>query len=163
MSLTQQAMTPVPALTYGNPPIPAVITCHIAVWFWAALEAQARGLTTRKTATETLERIVRMPGGAQGAMMALPHVGMADYGVPAPPALPPAGTVLRWSSGATHSAIVTGPDAITGYNQGAQFVSAVGIPGRTQCRGGEMAPGHRACYMIPEVNVINAAGLVFSL
>jgi hypothetical protein len=64
VALAQRAMTPLPpGLTYGNPPIPAVITCHIAVWFWAAQEAQARGLTNAKAPTATLQRIVAMPGG----------------------------------------------------------------------------------------------------
>src|SRR5688572_29907814 len=64
MALAQLAI-PIPPLTYGNPPIPAVITCHIAVWFWAAQEAQARGLTGAKAPGATLARIVAMPGGPQ--------------------------------------------------------------------------------------------------
>jgi hypothetical protein len=162
MALAQLAI-PIPPLTYGNPPIPAVITCHIAVWFWAAQEAQARGLTGAKAPGATLARIVAMPGGPQNAMMALPHSGMVNYGAAMPPALPAAGTVLRWATGATHSAVVTGPDTITGYNQGSQFVTAIGMPGRTQCRRADMAAGQRICYTIPEATIVNAAGLVFSL
>jgi hypothetical protein len=164
VALAQRAMTPLPpGLTYGNPPIPAVITCHIAVWFWAAQEAQARGLTNAKAPTATLQRIVAMPGGPQNALMALPHAGMVQYAGPVLPPLPPPGTVLRWATGATHSAIVTGLDAITGYNQGQQFVTAIGQPGRTVCQRAAMAPGHVACYMIDENTVVNAAGAVFNL
>src|SRR5215831_16208853 len=72
MALSQRAHTPLPALTYGNPPIAIQITCHIAVWYWAAQEAQARGLTNAKAPEATLRRIVNMPGGPQGAMMAVP-------------------------------------------------------------------------------------------
>jgi len=157
MALTQRALTPLPALTFGPAAIPVPITCHIAVWFWAAQEAQALGLTGAKAPATTLQRIVTLPGGPQAAMMGLAHVGAVNYGGGALPALPPPGTVLRWASGATHSAIVTGPDAIVGYNQGAQFVSAVGQTGRTQCRRADMAAGHRLCYMIPEATVVNAA------
>jgi hypothetical protein len=157
MALSQHALTALPALTFGNPPIAVPITCHVAVWFWAAQEAQARGLTGAKAPATTLQRIVNLPGGPQAAMMNLAHAGAVNYGGAALPALPPVGTVLRWATGATHSAIVTGPDAISGYNQGVQFVSAVGNTGRTQCRRADMAPGHRLCYMIPEATVVNAA------
>src|SRR5262245_60863347 len=114
MALSQQAQTPLPPLTFGNPPIPVPITCHVAVWFWAAQEAQARGLTSAKAPGATLQRIVNLPGGPQAAMMGLAHVGAVDYNVAVLPGLPPAGTVLRWATGATHSAIVTGPDDIVG-------------------------------------------------
>ena len=163
MALAQRALTPLPNLTYGNPPIPVAITCHIAVWFWAAQEAQARGLTQNKAPQTTLQRIIAMPSGPQNAMLALPHVGMVNYAGPAMPALPPIGTVLRWSSGATHSAVVTGGDAIAGYNQGQQFPNVVGQSGRTVCRRADMAPAHRSCYMIPEATLVNAAGVVFNL
>jgi hypothetical protein len=163
MALSQRAHTPLPALTYGNPPIAIQITCHIAVWYWAAQEAQGRGLTNAKAPEATLRRIVNMPGGPQGAMMAIPTGVALNFGaMPAPP-LPAVGTVLRWATGATHSAVFTGPNAVLGYNQGTQFATAVGVPGYARCRLANLAPGHLVVSVIPEAAIVNAAGVVFNL
>ena len=54
MPLATRALTAIP-------PVPGVaITCHVAVWFWAAQEAQWQGLTQSKTPLATLQRIVAM-------------------------------------------------------------------------------------------------------
>src|SRR5690606_9875760 len=75
--------------------------------------------------------------------------------------LPAPGSVLRWTSGATHSAVVTGVDSIAGYNQGQQFVGA-GM-GRTVRRSADVHPAHTAVSIILETTIVNAAGVVFNL
>ncbi len=155
MPLGAQASVPIP-------PSGVQITCHVAVWFWAAQEAQRIGLTASKAPLATLQRIAAMPGGPQGAMLALPHVGAVNFAGPNPPNLPPIGTVLRWNSLPTHSAIVTGGDAITGYNQAA-FLPGVISAFRTTARRADFHPNHGLVYMIPEATVVQAAGAVFNL
>jgi hypothetical protein len=154
MALAARALIPLP-------PAPA-ITCHVAVWYWAAQEAQALGLTQAKSPMATLVRIANMPGGAQGAMLALAHAGMANYVGPGMPPLPPPGTVFRWNTGATHAAIVTGADAITGHNQLGFFNN---VPGVIRCTAhrADFNPPHTLVYLIPEATIVNAAGLVFNL
>jgi hypothetical protein len=153
MALATHALTPLPP---GAP-----ITCHVAVWYWAAQEAQALGLTQAKAPMATLMRIAAMPGGAQGAMLALAHAGMANYVGPGMPPLPPPGTVLRWNTGATHSAIATGVDAVTGYNQLGFFNN---VPAFIRCSAhrANFNPAHTLVYLIPEATIVNAAG-VFNL
>lgn len=153
MPLSVAALSPLPMIA-----LPVPLTCHVAVWFWAAQEAQARGLTEAKAPQSTLQRIVAMPGGPQTAMMALPATGLLQLTAAA---LPPPGSVLRWSSGATHSAVVTGADAIAGYNQAQQFPGA-GI-GRTVRRRLDVHPGHGTAAVLLETTVVTAAGLVFNL
>lgn len=156
MALAQQALTPLPT-------VPGVIlTCHVAVWYWAAQEAQARNLTGTKAPLTTLQRIAAMPAGPQNAMMALPHIATINLTLALPP-LPARGHVLRWASGATHSAIVTGPDAITGYNQGQQFPAVAGNAGRTVCRRNEVHVAHGVCAILSENDIVHAAGVVFNL
>jgi hypothetical protein len=150
MALAAHALTPLPP----GPPI----TCHVAVWYWAAQEAQALGLAQAKAPMATLMRIAVMPGGAQGAMLALAHAAMANYFGPGMPPLPPPGTVLRWSSGATHSAIATGVDAVTGYNQLGFFNN---VPAFLRCSAhrADFNPLHTFVYLIPEATIVTAAGL----
>lgn len=153
-----------PLADYALLPLPPThgLTCHVATWFWAAQEAQARGMSGMKAPLTTLQRIVAMPGGPQAAMMALPHVGMAHYAGAVLPVLPPRGTVLRWNSAPTHSAVVTGADAITGYNQSA-FLLNVPAMVRSTGRRSDFHPAHADVYLIPEDTIVNAAGNVFSL
>jgi len=155
MSLAAQASVPIP-------PSGVQMTCHVAVWFWAAQEAQRIGLTAAKSPLATLQRIGAMANGPQRAMMNLPHVGAVNFAGVNPPNLPPIGTVLRWNSLPTHSAIVTGGDAITGYNQAA-FLPGVVSAFRTTARRADFHPNHGLVYMIPEATVVQAAGLVFNL
>lgn len=154
MPLASFAFAPLPSINVAVP-----ITCHVAVWFWAAQEAQARGLTGAKAPESTLRRIAAMPGGPQNAMLALPTSGNVVLGPGA--FLPAPGSVLRWTSGATHSAVVTGVDSIAGYNQGQQFVGA-GM-GRTVRRSADVHPAHTAVSIILETTIVNAAGVVFNL
>jgi hypothetical protein len=154
MPLAVQASNQIPAI----PGFPAVaITCHVAVWYWAAKEAQALGRTGAKTAKDILERIVAMPDGPQRAMLALRYTHTADYAGRRMPPLPPAGTVLRWNTGATHAAVVTGPDAITGYNQ-LGFLQNVAAFVHTTAHRADFHPSHTMVYLIPEATIVNAAG-----
>lgn len=151
MALAAHALTPLPP----GPPI----TCHVAVWYWAAQEAQALGLAPAKSPMATLGRIAALPGGGQVAMLALAHAGMANYAGLGMPPLPPPGTVLRWNTGATHAAIVTGADAITGYNQLGFFNN---VPAFIRCTAyrADFNPPHTLVYLIPEATIVNTAGLL---
>ena len=70
------------------------ITCHQAVWFWAAEEATAQGLVPARTLLARMGNIANMPGTAQGAMLRLPRASAFDFNHN--PAMPPQGTVLLW-------------------------------------------------------------------
>lgn len=146
----------------GIPPGAGVaLTCHVATWYWAAQEAQARGLTTPKAPLRTLQRIAAMPGGPQGAMLALPRSGQWDFNIH--PNTPPAGTVLLWTAGATHSAVVTAGGTIRGYNQVAQFAPNITDPGLTTGTPQDLGAVHRQCYTIAENDIVNAAGVILNL
>jgi hypothetical protein len=157
MTLQDQAIVAVPPTV---PPVP--ITCHVAVWFWAAQEAQAQGLTGAKAPQATLQRIAAMPGAPQGAMLALPRVPGVAFNFAAAPPLPAAGTVLLWTGGPTHSAIVTGPNALTSYNQGPCF-NVGGNMGYTTVTAADNLPGQNLCYQILAADIVHAAGVVFNL
>jgi hypothetical protein len=150
-SLASQALTSVP-------PIGIPLTCHVAVWYWAAQEAQALGLTGRKAPQKTLQNIAALPvgGGPQAAMMALPRSGLWDFAMI--PSTPPAGTVLLWTGGATHVAVVTGNNTIRGYNQVVQFNPAIVSTNLTSGRVNELAPAQRVVHTITEATIVNAAG-----
>ena len=94
------------------------ITCHQAVWFWAAEETTAQGLVPARTLLARMETSPDMPGYGPGAMLRLPRVSAFDFNQK--PATPPQGTVLLWLTAPTHSAVVT-PHGISGYNQGCIF------------------------------------------
>ncbi len=145
------------------PPIPQVeYACHSAVWYWAAQEAQALQYTTVKTQETTLGNIVAIPNGPMAAMNGLPRgaaLNLADPNL----VLPPAGTVLLWTDGAGHAAVVTGPNQISGYNQIAQFVVPGNDRGFTQMAPAAVKPATAVCYPITEDNIVKTAGEVFRL
>jgi hypothetical protein len=142
---------------FALPAVGVPITCHVAVWYWAAQEAMALGLTGLKGAMATFMNIAAMPNGPQGEMLALAHAGMASYAGPGMPPLPPAGTVLRWNTGATHAAIVTGPNAISGHNQLGFFLNVPAVVYSTATLADFNAP-HTMVYLIPEATIVQAAG-----
>ena len=74
MPLAVQALTPIvmPVAGIG-------ITCHQAVWYWAALEADAQGLTAPRPILTRMANIAGIPNGAQAAMLALPRAGMLNF------------------------------------------------------------------------------------
>lgn len=150
MTLALQALVALPV-------VPGVaMTCHVATWFWAAREAQALGLCAVKAPIVTLGNIAAMgPLAAQPALLALPRSGTWNFAIT--PATPPDGHVLVWPAGGTHSAVVTAPNAITGYNQCAQFPVFVHNPGHTTGTPGQLAANQRVCSVVTEAAIVAAA------
>ena len=145
--LADRPLTPVP-------PVPNVgLACHSVTWYWAAQEAQSRNAKFHKEALDTLMNIGSMPGGAQAAMLALPRSGSWDFSIT--PTTPPAGTVLLWTESPTHSAVVTGPGLITGYNQSCVFptkgssISTGRLP--------ELRADRQRCFTISDTTIVAAA------
>ena len=133
-----------------NPPVP--LTCHVAVWFWAALEAQGRGLVAQKTTRDRLIAICSIPVGPQQAMLNLPRIGDRNYAWSS--TLPAVGTVMVWTSGATHSAVALS-NKIAGYNQCQQF----GVVDRayTLCTVNQLVAGQKKVYFVREDIIVAAA------
>lgn len=140
---------------------PAPLTCHVAVWYWAALEAAAQGLTSNKPMVTRANNISTMPQGAQRAMLALPRSGTWTATGPNP-ALPPVGTVLLWDAPPTHSAIVTA-QGITGYNQACVFSPYITQHTYTHGQPVQIQLPKRTCHTIAELTIVRAAGGVFHL
>jgi hypothetical protein len=150
MALAQHALTAIP-------PVPNVaMTCHVATWFWAALEAQAQNLCSAKPPLVTLGNIATMALPAQLAMLALVRSGTWDFGIT--PITPPVGNVLVWRDGGTHSAVVTALNAITGYNQVVQFPALQNQFGHTTGTPAQIAPAYRRCTVIAESTIVTRAG-----
>ncbi len=152
MPLAAQALAPLPV-------VPGVaLTCHVATWFWAAQEAQALGMCAVKPVLTTLGNIAAMAPAAQPEILALVRAGSWNFGIT--PVTPPAGSVLLWPLGGTHSAVVSAPNAITGYNQVVQFPAFPGLFGHTTRTVAQLGANHRLCAVIPEsVIVARAAAL----
>jgi hypothetical protein len=127
----------------------------VATWFWAATEAQNLGLSTAKAPLTTLQNIVAMNPAAQAAILAIPSAGNWNFNLV--PNTPPAGTVLVWPAGGTHSAIVTANDQITGYNQGAQLPLFVNNTGRTNGRVSELGANQKQCHTVSEAAIVAQA------
>jgi hypothetical protein len=146
MFLSDETTIPIPRIT--------LISCHVAVWYWARRVAEDRGLAMGVlTPQELLSRIGSMQGAGQPAMLALPRAGQWDLTAKAQP---PVNTVLLWTGGATHSAVVTGDGQITGYNQGfiyGQTPKSV-LSTITSAQG---LPAFKLCYTISETTIIKAA------
>jgi len=144
--------------TVAETAIPSIgipLTCHAAVWCWAAQEAQSRGLTSRKTTKTTLENIVGLPKGPQQAMLALSRSGQWDFTIT--PTAPPAGTVLLWTESPTHTAIVLASGGIRGYNQKCVFPTATDFV-MTTCTPDQIGADHKRCQTISETTIVTAAG-----
>lgn len=150
MTLAARSLVPVPA-------IPGVgMTCHSSTWFWAAKEAQALGRSTAKTDLVTLGNIGVMQ--AQQQMLALVGPGRsANWDFSKVGVTPPPGSVLIWTSGATHSAVMSAANSISGCNQPVQF-PGVGT-GHTTNAPGALAANQRMCVVVSEAAIIAAAAL----
>jgi hypothetical protein len=149
MALAARALAPIPS-------VPGVaLTCHVAVWYWAAQEAQARGLTAARAPLATLQNIAGMVGGPQAAMLALARSGNWNFNLV--PNTPPTGTVLLWTGGATHSAVVVAANQVRGYSQVAQFPAIVNV-GLTTGTPAQLGAAHRLVYTIAENTIVTAAG-----
>lgn len=117
MSLAKKASIPI-----SNVPSGYTISCHTAIWYYAAEEAQERGMSRKKTTKEILDNILAIPEGPQQAILDLQQSGTWDF--EKTPTTPIDGTVLVWLKLPTHSAIVTAKDAISGYDQGKEWRGA---------------------------------------
>jgi len=139
------------------PPLPGVppLTCHVATWYWAAMAAQAAGRSAPKTPLQTLTNIASMQVPAQPAMLALVRSGQWNFAIT--PITPPAGSVLVWRRGATHSAVVTGINVIAGYNQPAQFPHLAGQVGYTTASPAQLGAAHRGCVVVSEATIVARA------
>ena len=149
MALSQRVAA-IPAI----PGVPA-LTCHVATWYWAAMEAQAAGRSTKKTSLQTMINIASMVPAPQPAILALPRSGTWDFNIT--PQTPFAGCVLLWPNGGTHSAVVTSLNTITGYNQPAQFPHLIGQVGYTSATPTQLAATQNRCFVISETTIINRA------
>jgi len=149
MALAEVALA-IPAL----PGVPR-LTCHVATWYWAARAAQAAGQSTPKTPLQILTNIVGMAVPAQAAMLALPRAGNWNFTIT--PITPPVGSVLVWPEGGTHSAVVTGLNVISGYNQPAQFPHLVGQWGYTSASPAQLGAAHKSCVVVSEATIIARA------
>jgi hypothetical protein len=150
MPLAARSAVAVPAV----PGMGGALTCHAATWYWAAKEAQALGLSAVKTDLVTLGNVAAMV--PQASMLALIGPGRsANWDFAITPNTPPDGSVLIWPLGGTHSAIVSGVNAISGYNQPVQF-PGVGL-GHTTNAPGALAANQRMCVVVSEAAIIAAA------
>jgi hypothetical protein len=146
MALANQAL-------HALPVVPGVaLTCHVATWFWAAQEAQQRGLCAAKPAMATLGNIATMAVPAQPAILALVRSGNWDFAIT--PTTPPDGCVLLWPLQGTHSAVVSAANAITGYNQGVQLPVFHNQFGHTTGAPGQLAAHQRLCKVIAEDTIV---------
>ena len=136
------------------------ITCHQAVWFWAAEEATAQGLVPARPLLTRMGNIANMPASAQGAMLRMTRVSAFDFNQSA--VMPPQGTVLLWLTGPTHSAVVTA-GGISGYNQSCIFPHLPALGNYSTCPRAQLGVGQGLCYMIAENDIVRAAGGVFHL
>jgi hypothetical protein len=150
MPLAQMAAVAIPPVPMAPP-----YTCHIATWYWAAMTAQAARRSTVKTPSVTLGNIATMAVAAQPAILTLVRSGHWDFGIT--PVTPPAGSVLLWPGGGTHSAVVTALNVITGYNQPVQFPHLAGQIGHTSAAPGQLGAAHRRCVVIAEETIVARA------
>lgn len=134
---------------------PVRITCHVATWMWAALAAQMSQRGPRKTPMDLLGDIGAMNPACQPAILQVMRTSTWDFD--ATPGTPPVGSVLLWTDGATHSAVVSGPNLISGYNQCVQFPVFQGNVGHTHGHPDQIGVGHRQCVVISEATMLEAA------
>jgi hypothetical protein len=142
MPLEMQALVPIAGFPVG-------LTCHVATWYWAAVEANGPAVVLTRAGN-----IAAMAGGAQNAILALPRSGSWDFNIVAN-ALPPLGTVLLWDALPTHSAVVT-TNGITGYNQACVF-PGIGGAGYTNGLPAGIWANLRRCHTIAPATIVAQA------
>lgn len=144
-------------LAVAIPPLPGVppLTCHAATWYWAAMAAQAAGQSAAKTPLQTFMNIANMQVPAQAAILALVRSGNWNFNIT--PSTPPVGSVLVWPNAGTHSAVVTGINVISGYNQPAQFPHLAGQFGYTSASPAQLAAAHKGCVVVSEATIVARA------
>lgn len=146
--------------TFAAALIPAIpgliaITCHQGSWYWAGEEATFRGQTPARTPVQRMGNLAAIPNGVQAAMLAVRRAGTWDF-ARVNNALPPAGTVLLWLEGPTHSAVVTA-GGISGYNQACVFPHLPALGNYSTCAPAQLAPNRRTCLTIAEDDIVAQA------
>jgi hypothetical protein len=96
-----------------------------------------------------------LPNPVQEIMLALRRAGKWDFTI-VNNALPPAGTVLLWTEGPTHSAVVTA-GGISGYNQACVFPHLPALGVHSTCAPVQLAGNRRICFTIAEDDVVARA------
>lgn len=115
MALADRASRPV-IVQYQN--MDVAITCHVATFFWAALEARGHHGGIIANGLQILQNITGA-GNLYAILAGLPSAGTWDFRIT--PTTPPRGTVLLWVGDTNHSAVVIQKNLIAGHNQGHQF------------------------------------------
>jgi hypothetical protein len=132
---------------------PMHLTCHVATWYWAALEANGPAdVMTRAGNIGTMRDGSVI--GAQNVMLTVKRSGTWDFAI-VNNALPPLGSVLLWDALPTHSAVVTA-NGITGYNQACVF-PAIGGAGYTNGQPAGIWPNLKRCHVIAAETIIAEA------
>jgi len=152
MSLAGQALTPIDSF-------PVELTCHAAVWYWAAREAEDQGMINTKPVMARAEAICTMPNGPQNAMFALHRAGIWEFTGPNYD-MPPLGTVLLWDTDPSHSAVVTGLGT-TSYNQACIFTPFIMEPRYSSGAAAQLQADRRRCCTILELTIVRAAAAFF--
>ena len=135
-------------------PAVGVGSCYVAVWYWAAKEAQRiKGET--KSSTETLKSICNMKPNPTVALKNLAKKKVVfSRDIKGGDGLPTKGSVLVWDK---HVAVVTGPDEIKGISNwqvtgGANTGSAV-----TAIATDDVQDDQKKCLYMTEATIVNAA------
>ena len=152
MPLATEALSALPRIDGFNP------TCHVATWYWAAQAAQRAGLCGAKSTRKTIDNVFAMaPRAAQEAILHIAEAA-ATWNFNQFPSMPPAGSVLVWPEGGTHSAVVTGDNLLHGYNQGAQLNNVdMARSGHTSGTRENINVGMRVVKVIPEATIVAEA------
>jgi hypothetical protein len=150
MALAAFAAAAIPAI-----PGLVAITCHQASFYWAGQEATARGQTPPRTPPQRMGNLAGLPNPVQAVTLALRRAGRWDFTI-VNNALPPAGTVLLWTEGPTHSAVVTA-GGISGYNQACVFPHLPALGAYSTCPPGLLAGNRRNCFTIAEDDIVAQA------
>ena len=133
------------------------LTCHVATWYWAAQTAIERKLIDdNKTTLARLKAIATMDSGKgsgpQNAILSITDRIKFDI-----KNFLPLGDVLLWCNNATHFAVITGTDEITGYNQVAQFKIPGRNTGHTSCSREDLQQGNHDIYRITQATIVKMA------
>ena len=120
------------------------IFCHTATLYWILQENAGGG----RDPIETLMAIGGLTPGAQVRFGDMQKSGTWDFTIT--PSTPPVGTVLYWPQTPTHTAVVTGANQISGYNQNCVFTTAAAGTIYATCTPNAIRQGMTRCNTIAE-------------
>ncbi len=135
-----------------NTQAPLPIFCHTATLYWILQENAGGGLDPDATVIAAANL---MP---QAFFTDTAKSGTWNFAIT--PSTPPVGTVLFWPQHPTHTAIVTGANQISGYNQSVVFAGAGAGPAYATCAPAAINPGLSECKTIGEAQVLAAAAML---